>query len=538
MRRTGLLVSLLVALAWPAHAQTPLPFSGNINTNGDCLIGVLGGQVSAAIQITGTWTGTLTFSETSDGVTYATATLSKQDATTGSTTTGNGIWTAPNIGLAYVRVCATAAWTGSARIIMQPGMAGAGGGGSGGGGGSVTQGTVPWVTDGSATTQPVSAASLPLPTGASTSANQTTEITALQIIDNLPNTQGSTTSGESGALALGAVTTSAPTYTTAQSNPLSLGTNGGLRVISDTATNFNASVKGGVTNNAGVPATTANLGVLPNVANAAAPTFTETFQTLSSVDLHGATRVLPMTAAGAAQTFATDTTQGGTSSTTGPQGFCNGSSSAPTVVTNGQSQYVWCDLNGRLQIKADSGALASGSIASGAVASGAVASGAIASGAYASGSIGSGAIASGAVASGAYAAGAMAAQSFAVGAIPPAAGTLTSGAITSAMTGTTSTSLIALTASNYIYITNCTTSNGSTTVSTDILLQDGSGGTTIYVLPAPAASVATTGGGGGSFSFPVPLKVPTVGGALFAANVTTSSSTKISCSGFKSTVSY
>ena len=117
-------------------------------------------------------------------------------------------------------------------------------------------------------------------------------------------------------------------------------------------------------------------------------------------------------------------------------------------------------------------------------------------------------------------------------------GTLVSGAITSAMTGTTSTSLVGATASNNLYITQCTTSNGSTTVSTDILLQDGSGGTTLYVLPAPAAATATTGGGGGSFSFPVPLKVPTSGNALFAANVTTGSSTKISCSGFRSTVSY
>lgn len=117
-------------------------------------------------------------------------------------------------------------------------------------------------------------------------------------------------------------------------------------------------------------------------------------------------------------------------------------------------------------------------------------------------------------------------------------GTLASGVITSAMTGTTSTSLIGATASNYIYVTQCTTSNASTTVSTDIVLQDGSGGTTIYTLPAPAAAVATTGGGGGAFSFPVPLKVPTAGNALYAANVTTGSSTKISCSGFKSTISY
>jgi hypothetical protein len=42
--------------------------------------------------------------------------------------------------------------------------------------------------------------------------------------------QGSTTSGQSGNLIQGAVTTAAPTYTTAQTNPLSLNTSGGLRV--------------------------------------------------------------------------------------------------------------------------------------------------------------------------------------------------------------------------------------------------------------------------------------------------------------------
>ena len=44
------------------------------------------------------------------------------------------------------------------------------------------------------------------------------------------NTLGSTTAGQSGVIALGAVTTAAPTYTTAQSNALSLDTTGALRV--------------------------------------------------------------------------------------------------------------------------------------------------------------------------------------------------------------------------------------------------------------------------------------------------------------------
>lgn len=125
-----------------------------------------------------------------------------------------------------------------------------------------------------------------LPTGAATAANQATEITALQLIDDviattgsaiptkgaavsgtdgtnarviktdssgelqidvlssalpsgaateaslakLPVAQGSTTSGESGPLVQAAVTTAAPTYTTGQTSPLSLNTSGELRV--------------------------------------------------------------------------------------------------------------------------------------------------------------------------------------------------------------------------------------------------------------------------------------------------------------------
>lgn len=70
------------------------------------------------------------------------------------------------------------------------------------------------------TAVPVSAASLPLPTGAATEAS----------LVKLPLAQGSTTSGQSGALVQGAVTTSAPSYTTAQTSPLSLTTGGALRV--------------------------------------------------------------------------------------------------------------------------------------------------------------------------------------------------------------------------------------------------------------------------------------------------------------------
>lgn len=115
--------------------------------------------------------------------------------------------------------------------------------------------------DGSGAVQPISAAALPLPTGASTSALQTAgNLTLTAISGQLPATlgqktmanslavvlasdqsvisitgnigvaQASTTAGELGPLVQGAVTTAAPTYTTATTNPLSLTVAGALRV--------------------------------------------------------------------------------------------------------------------------------------------------------------------------------------------------------------------------------------------------------------------------------------------------------------------
>jgi hypothetical protein len=58
--------------------------------------------------------------------------------------------------------------------------------------------------------------------------------------------QGSTTSGQTGSLVMGAVTTAAPSYTTAQTSPLSLDTSGNLRVstgtVTVTATNLSTNI--------------------------------------------------------------------------------------------------------------------------------------------------------------------------------------------------------------------------------------------------------------------------------------------------------
>ncbi len=103
-----------------------------------------------------------------------------------------------------------------------------------------------------------------------------------------------------------------------------------------------------------------------------------------------------------------------------------------------------------------------------------------------------------------------------------------SGVITSAMTGTTSTSLVASPGGalrNYITQLVCT--NSHATVGTFIAVQDGSGGTTIY--EAYAAAV----GGGFSISFPTPLRQPTTATALYVADVTTGANVICSASGYK-----
>lgn len=103
-----------------------------------------------------------------------------------------------------------------------------------------------------------------------------------------------------------------------------------------------------------------------------------------------------------------------------------------------------------------------------------------------------------------------------------------SGCISSAMTGTTSTSLIGAPASGLRnYITQITVSCSHATQGTDILIQDGNGGTTLYVIPAAAVY------GGAVLTFPVPLRQPTTATAIYCANVTTGSSTKVSASGYK-----
>ena len=95
------------------------------------------------------------------------------------------------------------------------------------------------------------------------------------------------------------------------------------------------------------------------------------------------------------------------------------------------------------------------------------------------------------------------------------------------MTGTTSTSLLTAPASGLRnYITTIVVSNSHATVGTDVIIQDGNGGTTLMTIPAAALY------GGAAISLPVPLKQPTLATALYCANLTTGASTKVTAIGY------
>jgi hypothetical protein len=106
--------------------------SGTITTNvagqGNTVDVDVTSYCAAGIQVTGTWTGTLTFEATVDGTNYgpigATPAVGGLGVTT--TTTANGIWSENIAGWLAIRVRATAAMTGSAVVTILASLYGTG----------------------------------------------------------------------------------------------------------------------------------------------------------------------------------------------------------------------------------------------------------------------------------------------------------------------------------------------------------------------------------------------------------------------------
>lgn len=261
------------ANAWPMY----LCNSGGshcIAVNSDGSINVDQGGAPWSVSQYGTWNVGVTNFPSTFGVTQSTSPWVVSGTVTANAGTGTF---QTNVTNASIPVTQSGSWT---NTVVQPTAANLNA--------TVVQGTSPWVTSGTATVSGTVAATqsgtwnlnnisgtISLPTGASTASNQTngnqeTQIvqggntavvtaTGAQKVDGsavtqpisgtvtanigttnglqldttgakLNNSQASTTSGQTGPLIQGAVTTSPPSYTTAQTDPLSLDTAGNLRV--------------------------------------------------------------------------------------------------------------------------------------------------------------------------------------------------------------------------------------------------------------------------------------------------------------------
>jgi hypothetical protein len=97
---------------------------GSITTNGQSLtLSRFTTWGAVGIQVTGTWTGTLTFNVSVDGSTFTTVSLTPSNSVTLATsTTANGVWYIANCFFQSLQVAATAAITGTAvvTIISRP----------------------------------------------------------------------------------------------------------------------------------------------------------------------------------------------------------------------------------------------------------------------------------------------------------------------------------------------------------------------------------------------------------------------------------
>ena len=211
----------------------------------------------------------------------------------------------------------------------------------------------------SGTALPVSIATVPshAVTNAGTFAVQESGagLTSLQLIDNLPNTIGSTTSGQYGALVQGAVTTAAPTYSSTQTHPLSLSTTGSLRVeVTNAATGGTSVVDDADFTQASTQGTPA-VGVYESTPTS----ITDGDLGIVGLTQKRAQRVSLETAAGVPITqdtqFTHATTLGTITSVTGGGLMGNASTATPTDVgADGDAALLWLTRNGALNV-ADAG---------------------------------------------------------------------------------------------------------------------------------------------------------------------------------------
>jgi hypothetical protein len=136
--RLARLVVLLLLTARVASAQTTAPVaSGSLTTTtcpgSGCVTLNVSTYGAAAIQLAGTWTGTVTFYSSVDGTNYQTLSMTNASGSSSTTSTSNNVFTASVGGFKYIRAKFTTASSGTVSATIQASLAGGGSGGGGGG---------------------------------------------------------------------------------------------------------------------------------------------------------------------------------------------------------------------------------------------------------------------------------------------------------------------------------------------------------------------------------------------------------------------
>lgn len=150
--------------------------TGSLTATGSVTINPVNGCGSATLQITGTWVATVQFEATTDGTNFFS--INGIVPTTGAratSTTANGQWVLPVAGYEQVRARVSAFTSGTVVIDLEA---------SSGSQAVLLAAPVDAVQSGTWNITNVSG-TVSLPTGASTLAEQQTQTTALQLIDNI-----------------------------------------------------------------------------------------------------------------------------------------------------------------------------------------------------------------------------------------------------------------------------------------------------------------------------------------------------------------
>jgi hypothetical protein len=272
-----------------ASLDTKTPALGNSNTAGstpvtmsaDSATATLGalnatvqvpctGSGTGIIQISGTWVGTVIFEGSNDNFVTSQAITSVYLgglATQSSSWTTNGFYTVLTAGFKKLQARMSAYTSGTAVIaadttaatrVIVPIQGNAANLQM-----TATQGPAgasAWKVDGSAVTQPISAAALPLPIGAATSANQATEITSLATIATNSATQATSALQTTGNTSLASIATqtniatngaaTSALQTSGNASLSTIATNSGTQATAALQTSGNASLTTIATNSA------------------------------------------------------------------------------------------------------------------------------------------------------------------------------------------------------------------------------------------------------------------------------------------------